>query len=162
MMYKLSEEDVAHYRNIRREREEKERVLAKKAVDTSTSWRRARGIGPMPTPVSRDARRIETMAAINSANGDRYAAAALLGVHYNTLMARVKDCGMSGWLNRKWPADASRWSEVVDISYEGTGRARMRVYSVRCGVEIHVKRVPAVGIERKRVVCTVCKESRTT
>ncbi len=104
------------------------------------------------------------MAALTEAIGNRKVAADALGIGLKTLSARIVQCDLADWVEYMWPSELGRYSgmtsDVVGISYEGIGKDRIRVYSVRCGIEIHVKRVPAVGVERKRVVCAVCKARR--
>ncbi len=129
------------------------------AAARSATWRATRKAA---TRIRREALIRETRRAIVDADGDPAVASSTLGVRPSELRRRAEVAGMHAWIKTAWETRPDRWREVVGIAYEGKGKARMRIYSVRCGVEIHVKRVPAVGVERKRVVCTACMEARTT
>jgi hypothetical protein len=131
--------------------------------EEAAGYARARRIrqGAVPAAVRMKREAEETRHALNCEKGHRAKAAIALGITTAGLYARISALGLGEWLATAWPAHENRTSEVMDVWYDDRGPVRMRVYQVRCGTEIHVKRVPAVGVERKRVVCEVCKEART-
>lgn len=159
MSYRLTDNDLEYYRSLGDQRIAKNKLALAVAAEAARKWRADHGAVCREDRIGQAS--VETKEALNAAMGDRGKAAAALGITKAALHLRITAWGLADWLAKRWPAYEARSREVVGVSYEGVGYARMRVYQVRCGTEIHVKRVPAVGVERKRVVCEVCKEART-
>lgn len=110
-----------------------------------------------------------TRDALNAAHGSRTAAARALGISRRAMVDRLARATVDGeplgaWAARAWPTRGGRTaSKVIDVvvSVEPWGNTTrsMRAYVLACGTDTapHVVRVPYVGVERARVVCTVCK-----
>ena len=145
-------------------------ALRTQRVKWSRDYReRQRKLLPPPEPQPSGA---DVMQAITNAAGDTAAAAVALGLKRAALNARIRRCTvfidgrdepMAAWRLRVWPPKPGRRAvDVARVEYEGTYRARERVYYLAAHGEAaegaHVVRVPAVGVERQRVVCKVCKE----
>lgn len=113
------------------------------------------------------------LAAMADARGSRATAARALGISPRELRHRIAECTVaidganvplrdvvaSTWPPRVGPASVA---VVPPVEYAGTGYGRERVYRLAAHLGVaagaHVVRAPAVGAERQRVVCKVCKE----
>ncbi len=111
-----------------------------------------------------------TRAALDAAQGDRAAAALALGISTRDIYRRIAECEpidvancatLREYVARRWPTrkgGPSNVTPVLAFAVEGYAPDRVYVYTLGCGTPDapHVNRVPAVGPQRKAVVCQTC------